>query len=127
MSTFDEPVIKTRIRELHDTAYGVASAYAEIEDRIKRQSEAEIQAVASNKAKTEFLASVSHELRTPLTVIIGFASMLEDSFKVERQLGTEGATRTHPGVGRSPAAIDQRHSRCGQDRVGRALARRGHR
>ncbi len=35
-------------------------------------------AVASDKAKDEFLARVSHELRTPLGVILGYAEMIQD-------------------------------------------------
>jgi signal transduction histidine kinase len=36
------------------------------------------EAEASNRAKTNFLASMSHEIRTPLTTIIGFAEALRD-------------------------------------------------
>jgi signal transduction histidine kinase len=35
------------------------------------------EAVAANRAKTEFLAAMSHELRTPLNAIIGFSEILK--------------------------------------------------
>ena len=33
-------------------------------------------AAASNRAKSQFLATMSHELRTPLNSVIGFAELL---------------------------------------------------
>ena len=42
---------------------------------LQAASEAEL---ASERAKSAFLANVSHELRTPLNSIIGFSEMLED-------------------------------------------------
>ncbi|MDP6815151.1 MAG: CHASE2 domain-containing protein [Alphaproteobacteria bacterium] len=36
------------------------------------------EAVAANRAKSEFLAAISHELRTPLNAIIGFSEMIKD-------------------------------------------------
>ncbi len=36
---------------------------------------------ASNRAKSEFLATMSHELRTPLNAIMGFAQIMRDRWK----------------------------------------------
>lgn len=49
------------------------TARKEIEERAER---AAAQAMAANRAKSEFLASMSHELRTPLNAVIGFAQLM---------------------------------------------------
>ena len=42
------------------------------------QRQAAEEAIAANRAKSEFMAAVSHELRTPLNAILGFSEMIRD-------------------------------------------------
>ena len=39
--------------------------------------EAHDRALASSRAKSEFLATMSHEMRTPLNAVLGYAELLE--------------------------------------------------
>lgn len=41
--------------------------------------EAQLQAAAASRAKSEFLSNMSHELRTPLNAVLGFAQLLLSS------------------------------------------------
>jgi PAS domain S-box-containing protein len=48
------------------------------------------EAIAANKAKSDFLASMSHELRTPLNSVIGFTNILlknKDGHLVDKDVG----------------------------------------
>jgi PAS domain S-box-containing protein len=51
-----------------------------VEERTKQLEEAVEVAEASNRTKSEFLASMSHELRTPLNAIIGFSQVLHEKY-----------------------------------------------
>lgn len=78
-----------RIAQLHDREFTAlagsfnemaASIEQDIEARKQAElsmSEAKMDAVYANKAKSEFLASMSHELRTPLNAVLGYAQMLQ--------------------------------------------------
>lgn len=54
----------------------------QLEVRVKQRTEelalARDEALASNKAKSNFLATMSHELRTPLNIIVGYSELLEE-------------------------------------------------
>lgn len=45
----------------------------------KEQRQAQVEAEAANRAKTQFLSRMSHELRTPLNAILGFSKLLQSS------------------------------------------------
>jgi hypothetical protein len=53
---------------------------SKVEERTRQLEEAVDDAKASNRAKSEFLASMSHELRTPLNAIIGFSQVLHEQY-----------------------------------------------
>jgi signal transduction histidine kinase len=54
----------------------VAERTEELRAEVAEREAAERRALASDEAKTRFLASMSHELRTPLNAILGYAALL---------------------------------------------------
>lgn len=77
------PVLTTK-SVFHDDGGRVAGLVGALTDisKIKELEEnlrqAKIEADASNRAKSAFLATMSHEIRTPLNAVIGMASLLEE-------------------------------------------------
>jgi len=58
----------------------------QLQQEIIERSQAEAEAAAASKAKSEFVANMSHELRTPLNAILGFTQILRrDEFLNKEQ------------------------------------------
>ena len=55
---------------------------------------------ATDRAKTQFLASVSHELRTPLNAIIGYSELLREEAEDQKLPGFTGDLDKIRGAGR---------------------------
>lgn len=73
-------VVITALFDESGALRGYAKVTRDMTDR-KRSEEAlraaQREAVAANRAKSEFLSRTSHELRTPMSAILGFAQVLE--------------------------------------------------
>ncbi|MEB3701360.1 PAS domain response regulator [Candidatus Bealeia paramacronuclearis] len=81
--------------------YYVILPYIRYRDKVEvTLSHLSEEALAANKAKSEFLAMMSHELRTPLNAIIGYSEFLseqaeEDNFPISRELNQINSAGKH--------------------------------
>ncbi|MGV7031083.1 ATP-binding protein [Methylobacterium symbioticum] len=69
-----------------DTEQALVEAKAAAEAAKAAAEAARAQAEQANAAKTDFLSAMSHEIRTPLNAVIGFASLLAGSGRLDPDL-----------------------------------------
>lgn len=74
-----EGEMQSYIEELEISRQYLERNTSEIAQLAEEYSVAKERAEASEKSKSEFLASMSHEIRTPMTGVMGFADLLLDS------------------------------------------------
>ena len=70
-------VMRDNLRRMHETQAETA----------RQLQAATLKAEASNRSKSEFLASMSHEIRTPMNAIIGMAHLARKATQDKRLLG----------------------------------------
>ena len=90
---------QARLQSIAVTAIGVGLWVLAIVYRLRRTEREQAlqraeQALAADRAKSEFLAQVSHELRTPLQGVLGFSEMLAKSSLAEPHRALVSAVRS---------------------------------
>ena len=115
----------TKARLLAEQNAEVERKNAEVEQARHALEEKAAELALTSKYKSEFLANMSHELRTPLNSILILSQQLAEN--APGNLATEAGRvlAQHQLVGLRPAALDQRHPRPVEDRVGHGDGRSG--
>lgn len=74
-----EARMQRNVRQLEASQQELEESTAQMAELAERYAIEKERAEASERSKSEFLASMSHEIRTPMTGVMGFADMLLDS------------------------------------------------
>ncbi|MBO6521972.1 MAG: response regulator [Rhodospirillales bacterium] len=74
-----EARLQRNVRQLEASRQELEESTAKMAELAERYAIEKDRAEASERSKSEFLASMSHEIRTPMTGVMGFADMLMDS------------------------------------------------
>ena len=73
---------ESQARDVNNVMSEIEESHNLLEERVhkrtKELAKARDEALGSNKAKDEFLATMSHELRTPLNIILGYSELLAE-------------------------------------------------
>ncbi len=92
-----ETRLQRNVRQLESSRQELEDSTAMMAELAERYAVEKDRAEASERSKSEFLASMSHEIRTPMTGVMGFADMLLDSSLApedrEKVLKIKGATQ----------------------------------
>ncbi|MEQ8320446.1 MAG: ATP-binding protein [Rhodospirillales bacterium] len=92
-----ETRLQRNVRQLESSRQELEESTAMMAELAERYAVEKDRAEASERSKSEFLASMSHEIRTPMTGVMGFADMLLDSSLApedrEKVLKIKGATQ----------------------------------
>ena len=75
-------ITESQARDVNDAMIEIEQSHHLLEERVyqrtKELAKARDEALGSNKAKDDFLATMSHELRTPLNIILGYSELLAE-------------------------------------------------
>ncbi|MGJ3259083.1 MAG: ATP-binding protein [Rhodospirillales bacterium] len=93
-----EARLQRNVRQLEASQQDLEESTAKMTEMAERYAVEKDRAEASERSKSEFLASMSHEIRTPMTGVMGFADMLLDSPLApedrEKVIKIKGATQS---------------------------------
>jgi len=93
-----EARLHRNVQQLEMSRQDLEESTAKMAEMAERYAIEKDRAEASERSKSEFLASMSHEIRTPMTGVMGFADMLLDSNLApedrEKVIKIKGATQS---------------------------------